>query len=107
MMLLKQFVRPHMGYQIVIIPVIGLLLYLFTQAQHHAWRRAVLFGVLGLFWASLFSLPNLQRVGTEIISAPSKAAASFSMLAMSKQDRDAITAYSLAESPAWKMKQRL
>ncbi len=90
-MLLKQFVRPHIGEQMLILPTVGIALYLFGGLrQCTALQRCAVYGIGGVLLALGFASHTIERVAGHVAHFGSRLTGSLPSLAMSHQERKAL-----------------
>src|SRR5262249_10836501 len=84
--LLKQFVRPHIGEQMLILPSVGIALYLFGGLrQFNGLQRCAVYGIGGLLLALGIASHTVERVTGHIRGFGSRLTAAVPSLTMSHQ----------------------
>jgi hypothetical protein len=92
MLMLKQFVRPHVAQQISIVNVTGILLYLFACCKANGWQWGGAVPAAGLLCVNLLPWAEPERVGKQVWTAVARARNSAPFLAMKKHERQAVVA---------------
>jgi hypothetical protein len=92
MLMLKQFVRPHMAPQIFVVNVTGVLFYLFACRKANGWQWGGTVLAAGLLGVNLLQWAEPERVGKQVWTAVARARNSAPILAMKKHERQAVVA---------------
>jgi hypothetical protein len=90
MLLLKQFVRPHITTQIFIVNVVGILFYLFACRKTNAWQWGGTALAAGLLFVSLTHSTASKRAWGQMRTAVARARAATPFLTLKKHERDAL-----------------
>jgi hypothetical protein len=92
MLLLKQFVRPHIAAQIFIVNIAGILFYLFACRKTNAWQWGGAALAAGLLFANLSNSADRKQVWSQLRTAVTRARTSASFLTLKKHEREALVA---------------
>ncbi len=92
MLMLKQFLRPHIANQLLIINVVGIVFYLFAGQKTNVWQRSGAIFAAGLLFAHLGTSNYPMQVVNNLRTAVARVRASAPCLALDARQRKALTA---------------
>ncbi len=92
MLMLKQFVRPHIANQLLIVNGVGIVFYLFASRNTSAWQRNGAIFAAGLLFAHLATSNYPMQVVNSLRTALDRLGASAPCLALDARQRKALTA---------------
>jgi hypothetical protein len=96
MLMLKQFMRPHIANQLLIVNVAGMLFYLFAGQKANGWQWGGAVVSAGFLFAHLAVSSIPFQVVNQVRNSVARAKASVPCLALHAEERQALTALQFA-----------
>src|SRR5579883_846315 len=92
MLMVKQFLRPHIADQLLVVSVVGLLFYLFGNRKNNAWQWGGSVFAAGLLFAHLATSNAPMQVVNQVRGVVARVRTSLPCLALDAHERKALTA---------------
>jgi hypothetical protein len=92
MLMVKQFLRPHIADQLLVVSMVGLLFYLFGSRRSNAWQWGGSVLAAGLLFAHLATSNAPLQVVNQVRSVAARIRNSLPCLALDARQRKALTA---------------
>jgi hypothetical protein len=96
MLLLKQFMRPHIANQLLVVNVVGLLFYLFAGRKANAWQWGAAALAGGLLYVNLVASSAPARVWHRLLTTAARVRSSAPFLTLGGEERQALAALRFA-----------